>query len=181
MYFFNKLKQDISKAVTEINGLELDGSNFTTPPNPSLGDLSLNIAFQLAEKNKSNPKQEAENLAEKISKIEGVKEIKTAGPYINFFFDYSLFSEKVLKEAVSENYGSSKKGQGKTIFIDYSSVNIAKPMHVGHLRSTIIGDSLYKLLEYLGFNCFGENYLGDWGLQLGSFFTLTSNGGMRKN
>ncbi len=167
MTALQEIKKNITEEIKKVQEVEITEANFTTPPNPELGDLSLNISFQLAKKNKSNPKQEAEKLAEKLKNIQGIEKTRATGPYLNFFLDYSFFSKQVLTQALQKNYGSSKKGQGKTILIDYSSVNIAKPMHVGHLRSTIIGDSLHKLLEYNGFKCHGENYLGDWGLQFG--------------
>ena len=169
MYSFEELKNEIKQQLSKLAGKEFEDIHLITPPKRELGDLSSNICFEIAKKQNKNPNKIAEEIASKLNKasIKGIKEVKAADAYVNFFINYSWFSEKVLEEAVKEDYGSSKIGQGKTIFIDYSSVNIAKPMHVGHLRSTIIGNSLYKLLEYTGFNCFGENYLGDWGLQFG--------------
>ncbi len=169
MYSFEELKKEIKHELSKLSGKKVEEIHLITPPKQELGDLSSNICFEVAKKQNKNPSKIAEEIASKLAavNIEGIKEVKAVGAYVNFFIDYSWFSEKVLKEAIKGDYGSSKIGQGKTIFIDYSSVNIAKPMHVGHLRSTIIGNSLYKLLEYTGFNCFGENYLGDWGLQFG--------------
>jgi len=167
MYFLKTLKKQIKTELEKTTGKKIKEKNFSYPPNSNLGDLSVNIAFEIAKEQKINPKQAAEEILNKLSKIKGIKEIKAINGFINFYFDYPYFSEKVLNEAIEKNYGSSKIGENKTIFIDFSSVNIAKPMHVGHLRSTVIGASLYNLLNYVGFNCYSENYLGDWGLQFG--------------
>jgi len=135
-----------------------------TPPNPELGDYSF-PCFQLASKLKKNPNQIAQTLAE-IKPKSPVKEIKALGPYLNFFISKPELAKQVL-ENINENYGKSKQGKNKKILIDFSSPNIGKPMHIGHIRSTIIGDSLIRTFDYLGYNPIGINYLGDVGLHIG--------------
>ena len=91
------------------------------------------------------------------------------GGYLNFYTNKENFAKEVLEEvnAKQENYGSSKIGENKNIVIDYSSPNIAKPFHIGHLRSTVIGGALYNIYKFLGYNTIGINHLGDWGTQFG--------------
>lgn len=138
------------------------------PPQQEMGDYAF-PCFSLAKIEKKNPLLIAENLTEKFRKnlpkeISGV-EVKSA--YVNFFIDKKVFAEKVLKEATKKDYGSSKEGKGKTIAIDLSSPNIAKPFGIGHLRSTIIGGSISNIANCLGYKTVKINYLGDWGTQFG--------------
>ncbi|MEX1308646.1 MAG: arginine--tRNA ligase, partial [Eubacteriales bacterium] len=95
------------------------------------------------------------------------KEFKVIGAYLNFFIDPVAFIKSVVIEGAEEGYGSSDEGQGKNICIDYSSINIAKPFHVGHIMSTSIGNALYRIYNYRGYNAIGINHLGDWGTQFG--------------
>jgi arginyl-tRNA synthetase len=138
------------------------------PPQQEMGDYAF-PCFSLAKIEKKSPLLIAENLTEKFRKnlpkeISGV-EFKSA--YVNFFVDKKVFADKVLKEALKKDYGSSKEGKGKTIAIDLSSPNIAKPFGIGHLRSTIIGGSISNIANYLGYKTVKINYLGDWGTQFG--------------
>lgn len=160
MYSLQELKKELSKAVS------CNESDIVKAPE-DVADFSYSGAFKKAKEEKKNPKEIAESIAKKIKKPKLIKEVKTAGPYINFEIDYDKFSEQVLEEAVKEKYGSSDFGKKKIVVIDYSSPNICKPFHIGHLRSTIIGNSLYRINEFIGFKPFGENYIGDWGLQFG--------------
>ena len=97
-----------------------------------------------------------------------ITKIDVIGGYLNFYINKELIAKEVLKEiAQNERYGSSQIGNGKNIVIDYSAPNIAKPFHIGHLRSTVIGNSLYKTYKFLGYNCIGINHLGDYGTQFG--------------
>ncbi len=102
--------------------------------------------------------------------------------YVNFFLDKGVYAEQILRRVLSEkeNYGKSDIGKGKTIVIDYSSPNIAKPFHVGHLRSTVIGNAIYKIYEELGYHCVGINHLGDWGTQFGKLIVAYKNWGSKE-
>ncbi|MBZ4664033.1 MAG: arginine--tRNA ligase [Caloramator sp.] len=137
------------------------------PPKPEMGDFAF-PCFQLAKVFRKAPNLIAQELSEKIDK-DGLERVETVGGYLNFFVDKASFSKGVIEKILTEgeNYGHSKIGEGKTVTIDFSSPNIAKPFHVGHLCSTAIGNSLYKILSSQGYNCVGINHLGDWGTQFG--------------
>lgn len=163
-------KKEISKI---LNSLELDISlddiylSIETPPNKEMGDFAF-PCFRLAKTLRKAPAQISVELAEKISS-ELFSEIRPVGPYINFFVNQTKFNETVLKEVFDkkEMYGSSSVGNGKNIVIDYSSTNIAKPFHIGHIRSTVIGDSIKRIYKFLGYHVDAINYLGDYGTQFG--------------
>ena len=89
--------------------------------------------------------------------------------YLNFYLDRAGYARTVVEAVLAANgrYGASDAGRGKTIVIDYSSINIAKRFHIGHLSTTMIGNALYKIYEHLGYKCVGINHLGDWGTQFG--------------
>jgi len=138
------------------------------PPNPEMGDYAF-PCFKLAKQMRKSPQMIAADIAEKLERPDFLNQVVPVGGYVNFFIDKAIFAEEVL-EAIrreGERYGSSREGEGKTICIDYSSINIAKPFHIGHLSSTAIGNSLYKIYEFLGYKCVGINHLGDWGTQFG--------------
>lgn len=138
-----------------------------TPPKPEMGDAAF-PCFMLARIMKKAPNLIAKELCEKINK-EGFEKVCAEGPYINFFADKGVLAKDTIERVLSEGekYGSSELGKGKNITIDYSSPNIAKPFHVGHLFSTSIGNALYRILSFEGYNCIGINHLGDWGTQFG--------------
>lgn len=139
-----------------------------TPPDSTLGDYAF-PCFQLAKEFKKNPVQIAQDLANKLKKPAFVDKIEAKGPYINFFINKSKLGEIILKQILKEKdkYGSESLGKGKTVAVEYSSPNIAKPFHIGHLRSTIIGQSIYLIHRFLGYKTIRLNYLGDWGTQFG--------------
>lgn len=139
------------------------------PTNKAMGDYSF-PCFKLAKKLRKAPQMIATELKEKLKLDEKIIEkVEVVNGYLNFFVSPVLFIKTVLEEIDSkkERYGSSNMGGGKNIVIDYSSPNIAKPFHIGHLRSTVIGNSLYKIHQFLGYNCIGINHLGDYGTQFG--------------
>lgn len=136
------------------------------PPARELGDFAF-PTFTLARALKKNPNEIAEDIAKKIPKKDFEK-VEVRGPYINFFLGKKALAEKTLKEILNQKdkYGSRKK-TNKTILIEFSSPNIAKPYGIGHLRSTIIGNSLSNLASFLGYKTVRINYLGDWGTPFG--------------
>ena len=136
------------------------------PPKPELGDYAF-PCFQLAKTMRKAPQMIAQELSEKIGKQEFLSEVKTQGAYLNFHVVKEQYIKQIIEAASVSNYGSSKEGEGKTICIDYSSPNVAKNFHVGHLRTTIIGNSLYKIFSKLGYKVERINHLGDWGTQFG--------------
>ena len=138
------------------------------PPQENMGDYSF-PCFQLAKTLRKNPAQIATELAETIE-IEDFAEVKNVGPYINFFLDRKKFENDVINAILDkkENFGRSDIGKGKTAIVEFSSVNIAKPFHIGHIRSTVIGDALRNIHEFLGYNTIATNYIGDYGTQFGT-------------
>ena len=137
------------------------------------GDYAINIAMVVAKKIGENPTKVANLLCDRLKAKTGngklFEKIEVAGPgFINFFLSKKTLIdelEKILKE--KDKYGWSKIGKGKTIVVDYSGVNIAKPFGIGHLRSTIIGQAIYNLYKFLGYKVIGDNHIGDWGTQFG--------------
>ena len=164
-------KEIIAKKIGEISNI--DSKNIydfiETPPNKEMGDYAF-PCFKLAKELKKAPQIIANDLKEQlVFENNEITKIDIAGGYLNFYVNEQMLISTVLKEIEKskENYGSSNVGQGKNIVIDYSSPNIAKPFHIGHLRTTVIGNSIYKIYKFLGYNCIGVNHLGDWGTQFG--------------
>ena len=136
------------------------------PPNSDMGDYAFPV-FKLAKTFRKAPNLIAEVLAKKEFNNENIKKIANVGPYVNFFVDNSKLVESVLTETVKDDFGSSHIGVGKNVVFDFSSTNIAKPFHIGHLRSTVIGNAIRNIMKYQGFNTTGVNYIGDYGTQFG--------------
>jgi arginyl-tRNA synthetase len=137
------------------------------PPSSELGDYAF-PCFVLAKELKKNPVEIAKSLAGIIKSGE-LEKVEARGPYLNFFINRTLLAEATLKEILKQKskYGCSNTGKGKTIVIDMSSPNIAKPFGIGHLRSTMIGNSIAEISKYLGYKAIKLNYLGDWGTPFG--------------
>lgn len=136
------------------------------PPNSDMGDYAFPV-FKLAKTFRKAPNLIAEELAQKAFENENIKKIANVGPYVNFFVNNSKLVESVLTEAIKDDFGSSHIGVGKNVVFDFSSTNIAKPFHIGHLRSTVIGNAIRNIMKYQGFNTTGVNYIGDYGTQFG--------------
>lgn len=166
-------KNIVAERIKENTELEVDliEKLIEIPPKKEMGDYAF-PCFQLAKTFRKAPNLIAEELKEKINK-EGFEKIVTVGPYVNFFVDKTVLIKDVLEKVLSEKekYGSSKVGEGKNIVVEYSSPNIAKPFHIGHLFTTAIGNALYKILSFEGYNCIGINHLGDWGTQFGKLIS----------
>lgn len=136
------------------------------PPNSDLGDYAF-PCFVLSKHFKKSPDEISKKLAEQFSaKIpKDISEIRAAGPYLNFFVDKNKLASQIIE--INSNFGKAKIGKGRKIAIDFSAPNIGKPMHIGHIRSTILGDSLMRIYGFLGYSPVGINYLGDIGLHIG--------------
>lgn len=148
------------------------------PPNPEMGDLSL-PCFKLSKLMRKAPQAIAEDLKQKWEAHEAFQKVEAVSGYLNVFLNPAYFTGNVIREVLEkrERYGSQNLGQGRNIVIDFSSPNIAKTFHIGHLRSTVIGNSLYKIFEFLGYNSVGINHLGDWGTQFGKLIVAYKNWG----
>ena len=138
------------------------------PPDNSMGDYAL-PCFKFAKVLRKSPVMIADELSKTFPIGEVIVKVTAVNGYLNFTVNRSAKAKKVLEEIVikGELYGSSTAGEGKTICIDYSSINVAKPFHIGHLSTTVIGSALYKIYKKLGYNVVGINHLGDYGTQFG--------------
>lgn len=132
------------------------------------GDYSL-PCFRLAKAAGKNPAELAKEVVGRIGCYNFLEKAEAAGPFVNFTLNKQSYAKDVLEKVLSagEYYGNSDIGRGKTVCIDYSSVNIAKPFHIGHLLNTVLGAALYRLHKKAGYNTVGINHLGDWGTQFG--------------
>ena len=163
-------KQIIAKAIAEVVDIdekELE-SYIEIPKDANNGDYAF-PCFRLAKELKKAPPMIANDIKDKIQiNEEMIEKVEVVGGYLNFYIQQEQMVEEVLKEIdIQEEYGKSEIGKGKNIVIDYSAPNIAKPFHIGHLRSTVIGGALYNIYKYLGYHTIGVNHLGDYGTQFG--------------
>ena len=167
-------KAEISKLIAkEANlGIEEVKQYMEVPPNADMGDFSF-PCFRLGQLYKKSPAQVAIDMQKEIAIPEFLEKIEAKGPYLNFFVDRPYFAGVVVSEVFGKKseYGSTDIGHGQCVVMDYSSPNIGKPFHVGHLRSTVIGRALYNIFGFLGYKPFSINYLGDWGTQFGTIIT----------
>ncbi len=169
----DKISKIVKETIDELWGAKIASSEILIEverPQNEFGDYAVSVAFALSKMLGASPNEVASLLAEKLNskKLPEIVKIEVAGGYINFFLAEDFLKEELARIYKNrESYGKSKTGGGKKIIIDYCAPNIAKPMHVGHLRSTIIGDALANVYKTLGYKVVRWNYLGDWGTQFG--------------
>lgn len=173
-------KQEIAKILADkIESLTEEDilAQIEIPPSYEMGDYAFPV-FSLAKIFRKNPNMIAEEMASSIDS-KYFEKVESKGAYINFFTNKEALSKTVIEEILKEkeNYGKSKLGKDKTIIVEYSSPNIAKPFHIGHIRTTIIGDSLKKIHKFLGYNVVSINHLGDYGTQFGMLIYAIKNWG----
>ena len=173
----NKIINLIDDAIEELDKDTIAGI-LEIPPKEDMGDFAF-PCFQLAKIFRKAPNMIAEEIAGKIEVTKDLSKVVPMGPYVNFFVNKEIYVKEVLGK-VGENYGASDIGKGKTICIDYSSPNVAKNFHVGHLRTTIIGNSLYHIFDKLGYHVERINHLGDWGTQFGKLIVAYKKWGSKE-
>ena len=168
----SEIAQSIAQIIKGINAsAELEAATIFDmleyPPDEKMGDLAL-PCFKLSKTLRMPPVKIAEAIASELS-LPSIKNAVAINGYFNIYLDGEYLAKKVVGEVNEKGnkYGAPQMGEGKTVVLDYSSPNVAKPFHIGHLGTTVIGHSLKKLHEFAGYKCVGINYLGDWGTQFG--------------
>lgn len=151
------------------------------PPNSDMGDYAF-PCFRLAKVFRKAPNMIAADLSEAIETNDAISKVEPAGGYVNFFVNKSALAKNVITDVLSKgkNYGHSDLGEGKTVVVDFSSPNIAKPFHIGHIRTTVIGNSLYKIYDSQGYNTVRINHLGDYGTQFGKLIVAFKKWGNKE-
>lgn len=157
-----KLAKSIDLETSEIEAM------LEVPAKSEMGDFAL-PCFKLSKILRKAPNMISDMLAESFELDENFQEVKSVNGYLNFYLNKQNASAQVLNDilAKGQDFSKSDEGRGKTICLDYSSINIAKPMHIGHLSTTVIGNALNRIYKHLGYTTVGINHLGDWGTQFG--------------
>ena len=165
---FKKLISESLKSEIEDLTLEEITALIEVPPNKEMGDYAF-PCFKLAKIFRKAPNAIAEDLAGKIQPTDDINKIINLGGYVNFFVNRESLAKKVINQVLTEkeNYGKSEFGKGKTVVVEFSSPNIAKPFHIGHVRTTVIGNALSKIYASQGYHVEKLNHLGDYGTQFG--------------
>lgn len=168
--FEERLSAWTTEAMHSMFGLEDAGVHLGVTPtnNDQFGDYQCNAAMELARTLKKAPRQIAQEFVDAAHLPDFVEKIEIAGPgFINFFLSNRALADYIEALENDPFIGTEQVGQGKTVVIDYSGPNVAKPMHIGHIRSTVIGNAIDRLYRFRGYNVIADNHLGDWGTQFG--------------
>jgi len=178
------IKEIVSKSVVDTdNTLDITEiyDMLEYPPDPNMGDIAL-PCFKLSKKLKKAPAMIAQQFLSSFKSCEHISKVEALSGYLNFFLNKRRFIEEVLSGVLNcgSDYGKSGRGKGKTVVVDFSAPNIAKPFHVGHLRSTAIGNSLYRIHQFMGYKAVGINHLGDWGTQFGKLIVAYKKWGVKQ-
>ncbi|MBR5314433.1 MAG: arginine--tRNA ligase [Clostridia bacterium] len=188
LLFKSRLSAELKKVLDTINdahGLDEEkvAQMLEYPPNPDMGDIAL-PCFKMSKSLRMSPVMISEKISQELEKLAlcDIEKIETVNGYLNIYIKKDYFAKNVLENVLEkgEKYGSFDFGKGKTVVLDYSSPNVAKPFHIGHLGTTVIGHSLKKLHEFAGYSCVGVNHLGDWGTQFGKLIVAYNKWGDRK-
>ena len=176
-------KTAIAGSVADAAGILADdiAQMLEVPPSADMGDYAL-PCFKLAKALRKPPAVIADTLAQDMVRPEFLARVDSVKGYLNFFIDRARMVSGMLAPVLDEKerYGSSDIGQGRTVCIDYSSINIAKRFHIGHLSTTALGHALYRIYNFLGYKSVGINHLGDWGTQFGKMIAAYKHWGDRE-
>ena len=167
-------------ADAELNAVDV-AAMLEYPPDANMGDLAF-PCFKLSKTLRRSPVQIASSLCESLKTDEVIGKVEAVNGYLNITISNDFLAACIVPDILSKGdaYGSSDYGKGKMVVLDYSSPNVAKPFHIGHLGTTVIGHSLRKLHEFVGYQCYGINYLGDWGTQFGKLIVAYRKWGSRE-
>jgi arginyl-tRNA synthetase len=178
--FKNKVIELLDEKIGSLSAEEIEDL-IEVPPSYDMGDYAF-PTFRLAKEYRKAPNAIAEDIASKMEGNEFFDRVQNQGPYVNFFIDRNKLAEDVISEVMEkkETYGSSEMGEGKKVIVEFSSPNIAKPFHIGHIRTTVIGNSLAKIYKFLGFDTVTINHLGDYGTQFGMLISAYKKWGDRE-
>lgn len=174
----NKIVELIAQNIEGMTNDEI-ASFIEIPPRPEMGDFAF-PCFRLAKTMRKAPNMIAADIKEAIGDVDFLDKIDVQGAYLNFYIKPEIFVKSMVDASKDSDFGGSKEGEGKVICIDYSSPNVAKNFHVGHLRTTIIGNSLYKIYTKLGYKVNRINHLGDWGTQFGKLIVAYKTWGSKE-
>ena len=176
-----EIEKITKRAINDLSWDDVSGE-ISIPKNTDHGDYSSSAPLKIAKLNGSDPMDVAKAMAEKIAGYDenGIEKVEAVTPgFVNFFLSRNRIKSDLLDIIEKgDRYGSSRDGEGKAVVIDYSSPNIAKLFGVGHLRSTIIGQAIYNIYRFLGWECIGDNHLGDWGTQFGKLISQIKRNGL---
>ncbi|NLT66100.1 MAG: arginine--tRNA ligase, partial [Acidobacteria bacterium] len=166
---YRKIEQELQLAVSGIvSDANLESIQIRPCPDPKFGDYQTSALMAIAKMRGENPRQFAQEVAAKLDVRQWCDKVEVAGPgFLNFTLKMSAVESMVGSAMRGEHLFFQKAGHPRTVVLDFSSPNVAKPMHVGHIRSTILGDSLARTLRLLGHRVIADNHIGDWGTQFG--------------
>lgn len=178
--FKDEVVKAILNEVDELTEEDIIGQ-IEVPPSYDMGDYAFPV-FKLAKTYKKAPNMIAEELAGKFAGNENFEKVVNTGPYLNFFVNKSKLMKDTIEEVVKKGqaFGSSNMGEGKKVIVEYSSPNIAKPFHIGHIRTTVIGNAIYNIYKFLGYDTVSINHLGDYGTQFGMLISAYKKWGDRE-
>ncbi|WP_394861697.1 arginine--tRNA ligase [Paraclostridium bifermentans] len=175
-----EVAKSLKEKIEELSLEEIVGL-IEIPPNSEMGDYAF-PCFRLAKVFRKAPNMIAADLAESIEAKDAISKVEPAGGYVNFFVNKSQLAKNVINDVLTQGkkYGHSELGKDKTVVIDFSSPNIAKPFHIGHIRTTVIGNALYKIYDSQGYNTVRVNHLGDYGTQFGKLIVAFKKWGNKE-
>ena len=170
MYCKDYVAQELAKCLPELELAQI-AEGIEIPKEKTMGDYAF-PCFRLAKTLRKAPNLIAQDVAAKLEGSEILEKVQAVGPYVNMFLNKTWRAQFILGQvdeaaAAGKAYGASTVGEGKAVVMDYSSINVAKPFHIGHLRTTVIGNSISRMLQFMGYKTVSINHLGDWGTQFG--------------